>query len=127
TSASACSSFCAAPTPANPPPRIRTRGRPLLGIVTSSSCKSWLDSPRARGRLAGLETDERVAGPEGVRWTRHGLDGEAAPGDVWQRIAREHHEVGVALVYPEGDAVARLRVVEQHPRAAVGVAREARE
>jgi hypothetical protein len=51
--------------------------------------------------LPGLEANEALAAPEGVRRTRHRLDREAATGDVRQRIAGEDHQVRMALVDPE--------------------------
>src|SRR6476620_12047004 len=91
---------------------------------TSSGCKPWLDPPRACDRFARLETDQRVVRAECVRRAGHRLDGDAAPGDVGEGSPCEDNEVGVGLVYPERDARAAVRVVEQDARPTVAVTLE---
>ena len=72
-------------------------------------------------RCAGLEADEAVSASKGVRGTGHGLDGEAAAVDVGKRVAREQHEVPIALVDPERDSGGPVRIEERHTCEAVPV------
>ena len=81
--------------------------------------------PHGAGRgVARLEPDQRLAGPEGVRRAGHRLDGEAAAAHVGQRVAREEHQVRVALVDPEREPRVRLGVRELDAGEAVRVALE---
>ena len=61
------------------------------------------ESPRCRVRLAGPESDERLAAAKCVRRTRHRLDSE--PATLHRRdVSGEHHDVRVALVDPQRPA-----------------------
>ena len=70
-------------------------------------------------RPTRLEPDQALPASEGVRRTRHRLDGEAVSGDVRQRVAGEDHHVRIALVDPE-----RRHVAQTNPGASVAVALE---
>ena len=83
-----------------------------------------IDAPAAREGLARLQPDQPLAAPKRVRWTRHRLDGEAAPVHVRKRIAREHHHVRILLVDPERELAAPVRVSQLDASSAVLVAPE---
>ena len=107
TSASAFFSFCAAPTPANPPPRISDTRAFVIGHLDLPLLQAAARSPSARGRFARLETDQRLAATERVGRTGHGLDGDAAPVDVGERIAGEDHQVRGSSRRPRASARSR--------------------
>src|SRR5262245_1304510 len=89
--------------------------------------RSRLDPPGGRRRLAWLEYDDRLAGPERVRRACNRLDGEAAAGDAGVRVAREERQIGIALVEPERDLRASVRMSELDAGEAVVAALEVRE
>ena len=60
------------------------------------------DAPACRVTSARLELDKPLAAAKSVRRAGHRLDGDAAPLDVGKAVAREDHQVRVALVGPEG-------------------------
>lgn len=70
-------------------------------------------------RLTGLEANQAVSAAECVRGAGHRLDGDASPLDVRQTVAREDHQVLVALAGPECRPVP-----EAHPGSSVVVALE---
>src|ERR1700730_14508282 len=71
------------------------------------------DAPCARERAAWIQPDQGVPGPKSVRRAGHGLDGKAAPAAVvGQRVAREEHQIAVALVDPEREAGSVVRIPE---------------
>src|ERR1700731_3527804 len=82
------------------------------------------DAPGARERAAWLQPDQGVPGPKCVRWAGHGLDGKTAPANVGKRVAAKEHQVGVALVDPERDPSAMIRISELDPSRAILVPSE---
>src|SRR5262245_7965996 len=108
---------------------IRERIAPRLDAARTST-RDWRsggtalparrdDAPGARGRAAGLEADQRLARAEGVRRTRHRLDGEAAAVHVRQGVAGEDLQVQVALVGPQRERSPARWIVELDPCTAV--------
>jgi hypothetical protein len=82
------------------------------------------DPPGGGGRLARLEPDQRVAGPERIRRASHRLDREAATAHVWTGVAREDHQVAVALVHSERYRCMDVRIAQPNASAAVVVTGE---
>src|SRR3954447_10718992 len=94
--------------------------------IGSGDASAIRDAPADGEGLSGLQTDQRLAGPEGVGRAGHRLHRQAVTGNVAKRVAREEHEVGVSLVDPEGHAPA-LGIVELDASKAVVLALEVRE
>src|SRR6478735_6222576 len=84
TSASACFSFVAAPTPAKPPPRIRTRGRGALWVAMAPEvwveATSRASSPRDEGGSRAGCYRFRVASGEECRHDNRSDRGQAQGG-----------------------------------------------
>src|SRR3954452_23626919 len=78
-----------------------------------------LDAPRAGPRRIRLERDHIRSRSKGVWWTRHRLDRDAAPPHVRKRGAGEDHEVAIAVVEPEREAIAARRFPEPDARTPV--------
>ena len=91
--------------------RTRTSER-TSGATTGAQRAAGRGSPGARERGAGLQADQRLAAAERVRRAGHRLDRQAAPAHVRQRIAREEHEIAIAVVGPERERVPALRILE---------------
>lgn len=80
-------------------------------------------APAGGKRLAGRQHEEPVAAVERIGRAGHRLHGQplATPGRG-QRVAREHHLVGKALVLPEGDAPSARGIAQLGARVPVVVA-----
>src|SRR5262245_37762820 len=94
-------------------------------MLTSSSVVGR-DAPDAARRLAGLEYEHAVSGPERVGRARHRLDGEAAAPHTRELVAREELDVRIAVVQPEREGRTRVRIPELDSGDAARVALEIR-
>src|SRR5882757_4779766 len=109
-------SAIARPIPLLPPVTIATLPFSDIALLLFSWSRRRApgsDAPRAGVRAARIQPDQGVPGPKSVRRAGHGLDGQAAPAaDVGQRVAREEHQIAVALVDPEREAGSVVRIPE---------------
>src|ERR671924_954644 len=90
---------------------IWLRAAPRSAASGKSSGPTF-DPPGARERLAGLQLDECLSCPEGIRRAGHRLDRQAAAGDIPQRGAGEEHQGPLGRLHPERHAAPVVRVAE---------------
>ena len=75
-----------------------------------TSAEEGAEPPHADEGAAGVEHDQVFTRSEGIRRAGHRLDGQAAPGDVRQRVAGEQHQPAVALVHPQREPAVAVRL-----------------
>src|ERR671924_111847 len=95
--------------------------------ASGKSSGPTFDPPGARERLAGLQLDECLSCPEGIRRAGHRIDRQAAAGDIREWVAGEEHQVTVGLIHPERQPAAVVGIAERDASQAVFVALEIHE